>query len=121
MGSCIACAAACSARKEPLSGSSARAHGCGPVITVALGLWLTWDSLRSIHVREVRTALRALDTWWIAAAAIVTAFNVAVMGCYDVIAFRHTRSPAHQRLRTNAQWPVLNAQSDHVWALAIEH
>ena len=73
-----------------------------PAVAIALILWLTWGSLRGIHLREVRTALRALDGTWVLAAAILTALNVAVMGCYDVVAFRHTRSPTLQRWRYGA-------------------
>ncbi len=73
-----------------------------PAIAIAVVLWLTWGSLRGIHMREVRTALRALDDRWLAAAAALTALNVVVMGLYDVVAFRHTRSPALQRWRYGA-------------------
>jgi phosphatidylglycerol lysyltransferase len=73
-----------------------------PAIAIGLVLWLTWDSLRGVHMREVRTALRALDVTWVALAGALVALNVAVMGFYDVIAFRHTRSPALQRWRYGA-------------------
>jgi phosphatidylglycerol lysyltransferase len=73
-----------------------------PVIAIAVILWFTWDALRAIHIRDVRTALGALDDRWVWAAAALTALNVAVMGLYDVVAFRHTRSPALERWRYGA-------------------
>jgi len=73
-----------------------------PALVIALVLWLTWDALRGIHIRAVRTALRALDNRWLMAAGGLTALNVGVMGLYDIIAFRHTRSPARQRWRYGA-------------------
>jgi phosphatidylglycerol lysyltransferase len=73
-----------------------------PAIAIAVVLWLTWSTLRGVHIREVRAALRALDAPWIWAAGGFTALNVAVMGLYDVVAFRDTRSPALQRWRYGA-------------------
>jgi phosphatidylglycerol lysyltransferase len=73
-----------------------------PVVAIALVLWLTWGALHGIHIRDVRAALRALDIRWIAAAAAITVLNVVVMGLYDVVAFRQTRSPARQRWRYGA-------------------
>jgi phosphatidylglycerol lysyltransferase len=73
-----------------------------PPIAIAAVLWLTWGALRAIHLREVRAAMRALDTRWIWAAVAFTALNVAVMGLYDVVAFRRTRSPAAARWRYGA-------------------
>lgn len=79
-------------------------HGASvwPPIAIAIVLWFTWHTLRDIHIREVRAALRTLDPFWIGAACAFTALNVAVMGLYDVIAFRHTRSPALDRWRYGA-------------------
>ncbi len=79
-------------------------HGSSvwPPIAIVLVLWLTWHTLRDIHIREVRAALETLDPFWIWAACACTALNVAVMGLYDVIAFRHTRSPALDRWRYGA-------------------
>ena len=73
-----------------------------PPIAIGVVLWLTWSALRDIHIREVRAALRTLDPFWIWAACGFTALNVAVMGVYDVIAFRQTRSPALDRWRYGA-------------------
>jgi hypothetical protein len=58
-----------------------------------------WNALRGIHIHEVRATLRALDDRWLAMAAAVTLANVAIMGLYDVVAFRHTRTRAAERWR----------------------
>ncbi len=73
-----------------------------PIAAIAIVLWLTWDALGAIHIRDTRQVLRSLDPWWVAAAAAFTALNVTVMGLYDVIAFRQTRSPAGERWRYGA-------------------
>ena len=73
-----------------------------PIIAVALVLWLTWAALGAIHIRDVRAVMRSLDARWIWAAGAFTALNVSVMGLYDVIAFRQTRSPIGQRWRYGA-------------------
>jgi phosphatidylglycerol lysyltransferase len=79
-------------------------HGSSvwPPIAIAVVLALTWTTLRGIHIREVRAAMGRLDTFWIWPACAFTALNVAVMGLYDVIAFRQTRSPALDRWRYGA-------------------
>jgi phosphatidylglycerol lysyltransferase len=79
-------------------------HGASvwPPIAIAIVLWLTWTTLRGVHIREVRASLRTLDSYWIWAACAFTALNVAVMGLYDVIAFRQTRSPLLDRWRYGA-------------------
>jgi len=73
-----------------------------PAIAIAAILWLTWSTLRQVHIHEVRDALEALDARWVWAAGAFTALNVAVMGLYDVVAFSHTRSPTWQRWRYGA-------------------
>ena len=78
---------------------AARAWG---FIIIALVLALSWHALRGIHIREVRATLRALDDRWLMAAAIVTVVNIAIMGVYDVLAFKHTRTGAIQRWRYGA-------------------
>jgi len=73
-----------------------------PFVLFAIALWLSWHALREIHTRDFRIALRALKPGWIAVAGAVTVLNVAVMGWYDVIAFRHTRARAIERWRFGA-------------------
>jgi phosphatidylglycerol lysyltransferase len=73
-----------------------------PIVAVGVVLWLTWSALGAVHIREVRAVLRSLDSRWVWLAAAFTALNVSVMGLYDVIAFRHTRSPVWQRWRYGA-------------------
>lgn len=73
-----------------------------PAVAIAVVLWLTWEALRTIRIRDVRAALHDLDAAWVFAAAGLTAVNVAVMGLYDVVAFRDTRSPALTRWRYGA-------------------
>src|SRR5258708_483023 len=71
-------------------------------IIIALVLALSWHALRGIHIRDVRATLRALDDRWLMAAAIVTVVNIGIMGLYDVLAFKHTRTRAIQRWRYGA-------------------
>lgn len=63
---------------------------------------LSWPSLHAIRIREFRTALGDVDRTWVAIAAAATAANVLVMGFYDVIAFRHTRTRWTERWRFGA-------------------
>ena len=73
-----------------------------PPVAIAVVVWLTWGALRAIHLREVRAAMRAFDARWVWAAAGFTALNLVVMGLYDVVAFRQTRSAAAARWRYGA-------------------
>ena len=58
---------------------------------------------RQIHTHEVRARLRALDPRvGRGCAARMTVANIAVMGFYDVIAFRHTPHAARERWRYGA-------------------
>lgn len=72
------------------------------ILVVAAVLAVSWGALRGIHIHGVRAALRALDGRWLAAAAALTLANVAIMGVYDVIAFRRTRAGVLQRWRFGA-------------------
>ncbi len=73
-----------------------------PFLVIAFVLAVSWRPLREIHPTEVRTALRLLDSSWLALAALATAANIAVMGLYDVLAFAHTRSKWSERWRYGA-------------------
>ncbi|MEI6244857.1 MAG: hypothetical protein WCQ64_07395, partial [Acidobacteriota bacterium] len=73
-----------------------------PFLLCAVVLAASWGPLREIHTRDFRADMRALDTAWILAAAAFTAANIAVMGLYDVIAFRHTRTHWSERWRYGA-------------------
>src|SRR5713226_3709107 len=78
---------------------AARAWG-GLVVAVVLAL--SWNALRGIHMRDVRVTLRGLDDRWLMAAALITVVNIAIMGLYDVLAFKHTRTRAFNRWRYGA-------------------
>jgi phosphatidylglycerol lysyltransferase len=73
-----------------------------PFIAVAAALLASWSALRQVHPRDVSAALHALDIQWMAAAGLVTLLNIAAMGAYDVVAFRHTRSSARERWKYGA-------------------
>jgi phosphatidylglycerol lysyltransferase len=60
-------------------------------------LALSWHALRGVHTQQVRAVLRSLDPSWLWVAAGMTVANIAVMGFYDVIAFRETRTRARER------------------------
>ena len=79
-------------------------HGAAvwPFLMFAIVLALSWGELRHIHPRDVRLAVRNFDAPWLIAAIGITAANIAVMGLYDVIAFRRTRCPWQQRWRHGA-------------------
>ena len=51
-----------------------------PFVLFAVVVWLSWHTLRQIHTRDFRVALRALHPQWIAIAGLLTILNVAVMG-----------------------------------------
>src|SRR3954467_787753 len=72
------------------------------LVVIAAVLAVSWGTLRGIHIHDVRAMLRSLDGRWLAAAAALTIANVAIMGLYDVLAFRETRTPALQRWRFGA-------------------
>ena len=80
------------------------AHGTAvwPFVIFTAVLALSWGELRQIHPRYVRAAIRDFDARWIVIAGMVTAANIAVMGLYDVIAFRHTRCRWQERWRNGA-------------------
>src|SRR5438128_595379 len=73
-----------------------------PFLVLAAVLGVSWHALRQISVRDFRFALRSLDARWLIVAALATLLNIGVMGLYDVIAFRHTRSPRMRRWRFGA-------------------
>ena len=79
-----------------------RAGHVWPFLLFGLVLFLSWGPLRQIHPRDVRHAFQALDQRWLAVALALTAANVAVMGLYDVVAFRHTRTSWTQRWKFGA-------------------
>jgi phosphatidylglycerol lysyltransferase len=65
-------------------------------------LALSWHTLRGVHTQNVRAVLRALDARAVTLAALVTMANIAIMGLYDVMAFRHTKTRAIERWRFGA-------------------
>ena len=65
-------------------------------------LALSWHTLREVHTREVREVLRSLHARELTIAAAVTIVNIAIMGLYDVMAFRHTQTSAMERWRFGA-------------------
>jgi phosphatidylglycerol lysyltransferase len=69
---------------------------------VSIVLALTWHTLRGVHVRQVRDTMSALDERWLVAALLITGANIAIMGLYDVVAFKHTRTRALERWRYGA-------------------
>ena len=54
------------------------------------------------HARRARGASRARLRGWVMLACALTGLNVAVMGLYDVVAFRHTRARPLERWRYGA-------------------
>jgi phosphatidylglycerol lysyltransferase len=73
-----------------------------PFIVFGVVVALSWETLRQIHPRDFAGAMHALDSPWLAFAALFTVANVVAMGFYDVIAFRHTRSSWTERWRYGA-------------------
>src|SRR5437868_4962825 len=70
-----------------------------PFILFAVIFGFSWDALRQINTRAFRTAFHGLAPSWIIAATLITIANIAVMGLYDVIAFRRTRTRWLERWR----------------------
>lgn len=73
-----------------------------PFALFAVVLALTWRGLSEIHPHTVRESLHDLDVSWLVLAGLLTAGNIAVMGFYDVLAFRATRSDWKERWRFGA-------------------
>jgi len=73
-----------------------------PFVVLAVVLGLSWEAVRQIHPREFSAAIHSLNIWWLAVAAALTALNIAAMGLYDVVSFRHTRSKWTDRWRYGA-------------------
>jgi phosphatidylglycerol lysyltransferase len=71
-------------------------------LIVCVVLALSWTALRGIRIHEVRATLATLNWRWLVAAAVITIANIAIMGLYDVLAFRHTRTRAVERWRYGA-------------------
>ena len=72
---------------------------CWGFLVVCVVLALSWSALRGIRIHEVRATLaHARLARWLLAAAAVTIANIAIMGLYDVLAFRHTRTRADRAL-----------------------
>ena len=71
-------------------------------LIVCVVLALSWTALRGIHIHEVRATVATLDVRWLLAAAGITLGNIAIMGLYDVLAFRHTKTGAVERWRYGA-------------------
>ena len=65
-------------------------------------LALSWQTLRGVHTQDVRVVLRALHARELTIAALVTMVNIAIMGLYDVMAFRQTKTLAIERWRFGA-------------------
>jgi len=74
----------------------------GPFLVFGLVLAMSWRALGEINIREFRFYFRTLSPFWLAIAAGATTLNVAVMGLYDVVAFRKTRARWLQRWRFGA-------------------
>jgi phosphatidylglycerol lysyltransferase len=80
----------------------ARAARAWGLLVIAVVLALSWHALRGIHIHEVRAMMRALDGRWLVVAGALTLANIAIMGLYDVVAFRRTRTRAIERWRYGA-------------------
>ena len=80
----------------------AHAAGSGGSLSSAIVLALSWNALRGMHTHEVRATLRRAGRARAARSRpLVTIANIAIMGMYDVVAFRHTRTRA---VRALALW-----------------
>jgi phosphatidylglycerol lysyltransferase len=73
-----------------------------PVVVILIVGALTWQAVRQVHPYDVVRVLRGMRAPWLAAAALLTLLNIGVMGLYDVIAFRHTRTRPRERWQYGA-------------------
>src|SRR5262249_16739972 len=73
-----------------------------PPIVVTIVVALTWQTLRHVHPRDIAAAMRTMSGAWLFLAAMVTVVNIGVMGLYDVVAFRHTRTRVSERWKYGA-------------------
>jgi phosphatidylglycerol lysyltransferase len=75
----------------------ANARWIWPVAVVAVLVWTGWADLRSIHYRQVRSALAGLNGRWLLVAAFATALNLGITGVYDIVCLRESKVPARRR------------------------
>jgi phosphatidylglycerol lysyltransferase len=68
-----------------------------PALVIGIVLALTWQTLGQIHPRDISSSLHAMSGAWLLVAAAITALNIGVMGLYDLVAFRGTRTRAIER------------------------
>jgi phosphatidylglycerol lysyltransferase len=68
-----------------------------PLLVIGAVLALTGQTLRQIHPLDILDSLHAMSGGWLLVAVLVTALNVGVMGLYDLVAFRGTRTRAIER------------------------
>jgi phosphatidylglycerol lysyltransferase len=73
-----------------------------PALVILAVVALTWQTLGQVHPREVVERLHAMSAGWLIGAAAITLLNIGVMGLYDVVAFRQTRTRALERWRYGA-------------------
>ena len=73
-----------------------------PFLVFAIVLALSWGLEGDDDARRPGGARRTGAQVWLLVAATATIANIAVMGLYDVIAFRHTRASRSERWRFGA-------------------
>ncbi len=73
-----------------------------PALVILALLALTWQTLSQVHPHDVLERLHAISAGWLIGAAAITLLNIGVMGLYDVVAFRQTRTRALERWRYGA-------------------
>jgi phosphatidylglycerol lysyltransferase len=73
-----------------------------PLLVLAGVAIASADALARVHPGAVGRALQEVDPAWVGLAVLATLANVALMGAYDVLAFRDTRASTGDRWRFGA-------------------
>jgi phosphatidylglycerol lysyltransferase len=68
-----------------------------PLLLVGAVALLGWGELRRIDLNQVRQALHSLSGPWLLVAASLTALNLALFGCYDLVTLHGSPVPPRAR------------------------
>src|SRR5213594_3135843 len=68
-----------------------------PFLLIGAVSFLGWEELRRIDLNQVDQALHSLSPRWLLMASALTVLNLALLGCYDLIALEGSPVPRASR------------------------
>src|SRR5881296_1511378 len=68
-----------------------------PFLLVGAVAFLGWNELRRVDLNQVRQALHSLSVPWLLVACALTALNLALLGCYDLVTLEGSPVPRAAR------------------------